>query len=74
MRTAFEFCNEWKLACVNQQGRSAGTIAGLICWVRPPVRRLKLNIDVAIVGATSFGPGLLASRPNTTKGYNWVGL
>ena len=30
VRTAFEFCNEWKLARVNQQGRSVGTIAGLV--------------------------------------------
>ena len=37
MRTAFEFCNEWKLARVNQQGRSIDTVAGLVYWVRPPV-------------------------------------
>ena len=30
VRTAFEFYNEWKLARVNQQGRSVGTIAGLV--------------------------------------------
>ena len=49
MRTAFEFCNEWKLARVNQQGRYVGTIAGLICWVRPPVGLLKLNIDAIML-------------------------
>ena len=37
VRIVFEFRNEWKLACVNQQGRCAGTVAGLVYWVRPPV-------------------------------------
>ena len=27
---------------------SVGAIAGLVCWVRPPVMRLKLNIDAAM--------------------------
>ena len=46
VRTAFEFCNEWNLARVNQQSRSVGTIAGLVYWVRPG--RLKLNIEAAM--------------------------
>ena len=51
MRIAFEFCNKWKLARVNQQGRSTSTVASLVYWVRPPIRRLKLNIDVAMLKA-----------------------
>ena len=46
VRTAFEFCNEWKLARVNQQSRFVDTIASLVYWVRPG--RLKLNIDAAM--------------------------
>ena len=60
MRTAFEFCNKWKLARVNQQGRYVGTIASLVCWVRPPVRRLKLNIDAAMLkDPTVVGVGMV---------------
>ena len=60
VRTAFEFCNEWKLARVNQQGRSSGTIAGLVCWVQPLVRRLKLNIDAAMLkDPTTVGVGMV---------------
>ena len=60
MRTVFEFCNEWKLARVNQQGRSVGTIANLVCWVRPPVGRLKLNIDAAMLkDPTAVGVGMV---------------
>ena len=40
VRIAFEFCNEWKLDSVNQKGRFVDTIAGLVYWVRPPVRQL----------------------------------
>ena len=60
VRTAFEFCNEWKLARVNHQGRSVGTSAGLVYWVRPPVGRLKLNIDAAMLkDPTSVGVGMV---------------
>ena len=60
VRTAFEFCNEWKLARVNQQGRSVGTIAGLVCWVRPLVGRLKLNIDASMLkDPTAVGVGMV---------------
>ena len=60
VRTVFEFCNEWKLARVNQQGHSVGTIAGLVCWVRPFVGRLKLNSDVAMLkDPTEVGVGMV---------------
>ena len=60
MRTALEFYNEWKLARVNQQGRSASTIAGLVCWVQPPVGRLKLNMDAAMLKAPiTIGVGMV---------------
>ena len=60
MRIAFEFCNEWKLARVNQPGRFVGTIAGLVCWVRLLVGRLKLNIEVAMLkDPTTIGVGMV---------------
>ena len=60
VRTAFEFYNEWKLARVNMQGRSVGTITGLVCWVRPPIGRLKLNIDAAMLtDPTTVGVGMV---------------
>ena len=60
VRTAFEFYNEWKLARVNQQDRSVSTIAGLVCWVQPPIGRLKLNIDVAMLkDPTAVGVGMV---------------
>ena len=59
-RSAFEFCNKWKLARVNQQGRSVGIVAGLVCWVRPSIGRLKLNIDVAMLkDPTTIGVGMV---------------
>ena len=30
----------------------------------------RIEVDVSAMG---FGPGPLASRPSTTKGYNWAG-
>ena len=60
VRTTFAFCNEWKLARVNQQGRSVGTIASLVCWVQPPVGRLKLNIDATMLKyPTTLGVGMV---------------
>ena len=65
MRTAFEFYNEWKLARVNEQGRSVGTIAGLVCWVQPPVGRLKLNIYAAMLkDPTVVGVGMVLCDSN----------
>ena len=60
VRTTIEFCNKWKLAHVNQEGRSASTVARLVYWVHPPIGRLKLNIDAAMLKApTRVGVGMV---------------
>ena len=36
-----------------------GTIAGLVCWVQPPVGQLKLNIDATMLkDPTTIGVGM----------------
>ena len=65
MRIAFEFYNEWKLARANHQGHSIGTIAGLVYWVRPPVGRLKLNIDATMLkDPTAVGVEMVLCDPD----------